>query len=892
MNERPEEQHGSAPAPGGAEDRGGRRAPMSNRDVVVLRSLADRIDPTDAGAHNNLGVVFYQKGLVEEAVSSFERALDLNPQLDVARVNARVALRHGGLLKRRTRELEHRLARAPDDGAIAESLARTYLLGGDPDAAVRVWARLLERRPDSAAIHAELARAQAERGLADEAVRLLERAAELTPEDPGIHLQRAELLHQRGANAHAEQAVRRALQLDEDDATAHDVASRILAALGRREEAAAERERADALDPRAAGAGHLSLERYLSAPAARAQPVDDADASHEPEPPAEPEPAPPPEPEPGPAPVEATLGRIARANQLRRRGDDGAAREVLEQALAGDPDNAEIRQALAELHLLAGRLATAETEYARLSRERADSPKLWNERGVVLHRLGRLDEAVEAYRRTVALDHAYSLGWSNLGVALVQRGENGAAERALRQATADGPPVEVLWNLALFLTRGDRPDEAVDACRRALDLDRGVAEAWSRFGGALFQANRPAEARDALLKALDLDPELAEARYQLGFALSALGDFKGALRETKLALERDPLFPAPRFRLLIDVQFESGSLPAPDAGIVERVGAGTPIKDFRVTREDLDRAFAGFTPPPPDRPAAFEDALRDAREALRRGRLERASDRAARAAALSPASPEALLLQGEVFLRRGLAGEALERYDAVQRTGGVDYAGDAAVGRARCLLVLGRLDAAIEAAEDALAGGREEGLRLLARALLEAGQADRAVSVFESTLEQGDDSPATLVGYGTALVAAGRPADAEPVLRRALDRAPNAVAGRLALGRALASRGNATGAERQFGAAVRMLPSYGEAVLELAELQWREGRRQSAVRTVVDFLELDPTHVEGLARLGTWLREVGRPDQAEAALRRALRFDPSHAGANRELERIGAAAGG
>ena len=44
----------------------------SERDREVLRSFARRIDPSDAGAYNNLGVLYFNKGLHEEAVSAFK----------------------------------------------------------------------------------------------------------------------------------------------------------------------------------------------------------------------------------------------------------------------------------------------------------------------------------------------------------------------------------------------------------------------------------------------------------------------------------------------------------------------------------------------------------------------------------------------------------------------------------------------------------------------------------------------------------------------------------------------------------------------------------------------------------------------------------------------------
>ncbi len=40
-------------------------APALERDLAVLRSFARRIDPSDAGAHNNLGVLYFRRGLAQ-----------------------------------------------------------------------------------------------------------------------------------------------------------------------------------------------------------------------------------------------------------------------------------------------------------------------------------------------------------------------------------------------------------------------------------------------------------------------------------------------------------------------------------------------------------------------------------------------------------------------------------------------------------------------------------------------------------------------------------------------------------------------------------------------------------------------------------------------------------
>lgn len=841
----------------------GPRGAMSGRDMDILRSLADRLDPNDAGAHNNLGVVFFQKGLVDDAIGAFVRALDLDPHLEVARRNAEIALVDSGVYTRRVQELEDHLSDAPHDADGRDALARTHLLAGEPAAAAKEWSRLLGERPDSAALHVKLAQAEDARGRPERALALLARAAELSPTDPAVHLHTAELLTREGAHEPAEAAVRRALALDVGMARGHAMHGRILDALGRPEEAGRARDRVAALDPAALESdGYLSLERYRSVTDARSTRAPVAE------------------------PTDGALVGYGRAMELRKAGDlEGAARE-LERAGELGVDEFEVRLALAEIRLLQGAFEEAVQLYDRLIELRDDSPKTWNERGVALHRLGHLDAAINAYRRAVALDHAYHLGWNNLGVARAQRGDGAAAERALRQATGPTAPAEVLHNLALYLVRNGTAEDAVEVSRRAVDLDDSVPRSWCRLGAALFQARLVPEARDALLRALDLEPEYAEARYQLGFVLSALGDFRGALRETKQALELDPVFPAPRYQLLIDVEYEDGLVAAPDRDRPERVLPGTAIPHFHFEPGKLDRAFDELTPLPAPAAGGRDDLAR-ARDALRRGQLERAAEHAARAAASAPSDPETLSLQGAIFLQRGLAGEALERFDGALAAM-PDHPG-AAMGRGRALLELERPSHALTAAEEAVRLHADGADVLLGRALLAAGHTARAVARFEAAAARDSGDLAALSGYGDALLAHGRAADAEGVYRRVLDRTPGAVAARVGLAAALTALGRTVPAEAEYREAVVTLPSYGPAALGLAGLLSGAGRKKEALRILVEFLALDPTDVKGLVLLGNVLIDLGRCEQAAQALRRALRLEPDHDAARTALRRALAA---
>src|SRR5947209_14574598 len=100
----------------------------SERDRDVLRSFARRIDPSDAGAHNNLGVLYYNKGLYQEAVTAFMKALELEPKMAVAQRNLEITYFNTGYYDTRVPELRERVRLHPSDREARWELGRALSL--------------------------------------------------------------------------------------------------------------------------------------------------------------------------------------------------------------------------------------------------------------------------------------------------------------------------------------------------------------------------------------------------------------------------------------------------------------------------------------------------------------------------------------------------------------------------------------------------------------------------------------------------------------------------------------------------------------------------------------------------------------------------------------------
>ncbi len=381
---------------------------------------------------------------------------------------------------------------------------------------------------------------------------------------------------------------------------------------------------------------------------------------------------------------ESALAHFNLGLAFRQKGYYAEALREYELALDRGEERALVQQAIAEVHLLRRDVAGAVAAYDLLLAEHPTSPKLWNERGVALHQDGRYAEAAHSYRRAIDSDGRYAIAHNNLGVALYHAGDTASAAESFGIALQLVPAfVQARLNAALLHFKAKRLSGSLEAYRRVLADEPEHAGAWNGVGLVLTELRRFEEARNAFARAVQNRPNYAEARYNLSFALSNLGEFDAALRETKRALELDPYYVPQKFELAIDFQYEHPELSiVPDLAGAART-EDTTVADFAFDASLLDSLFMSLTP------ATGVEAVQSlgpdpfgiAVDYLSQGSV-RSSGRRSRAVHSSAVrtARAGMTILGDLFLRQGLHGEALERYRDARRTnrgcGGRNYWGD------------------------------------------------------------------------------------------------------------------------------------------------------------------------------------------------------------------------
>ncbi|MCC7487798.1 MAG: tetratricopeptide repeat protein [Burkholderiales bacterium] len=391
-----------------------------------------------------------------------------------------------------------------------------------------------------------------------------------------------------------------------------------------------------------------------------------------------------------------------------RSGNHPAAEALATRAVALAPASADLLGLLAALCLARRDFAGGEIWARQALRHAPGSARQHVSLGYALRSQGRLDEAIDSFRRAVDLEPQYAEGWHRLAQALRAAGDRAQAQAAVERALVIDPGYPAAWCTAghLLADQG-RAQAAADAYREAAARDPASAEARVGLGTALQALGRTEEAVAAHREALRLRPDLPEAHNNLGNALKATGRIEDALSHYDEALRARPGYHEALLNRGLALQ-EAGrhedAIPSFEAAIAARPGnalahmaLGTAWQD-RGKLGEAERCYREALRLDPD----YAEASSNLGVALQElGRLDEALACHERALALKPGDPDVLVNYGVTLKECGRLDDAIARYEEALRARPGFEGGLINLGAA--LNEQGRLPEALEAYHRAVA---------------------------------------------------------------------------------------------------------------------------------------------------------------------------------------------
>ncbi len=169
--------------------------------------------------------------------------------------------------------------------------------------------------------------------------------------------------------------------------------------------------------------------------------------------------------------------------------------------------------------------------------------------GAAYQTSGDFEAAEESYRKALRADPGSTAAHTNLAALLLAADRPLDAEQYARRAVELDGASYALITLADILNRLARYDESIVIARKASQLYPQTPEAFNALGVALLRMGRGQAAIEALSTALELKPDFVEALHNLGSAYKVHGDFEAAERTFRKTLKLDAAY-APTLRQL------------------------------------------------------------------------------------------------------------------------------------------------------------------------------------------------------------------------------------------------------------------------------------------------------------------------------------------------------
>jgi superkiller protein 3 len=190
-----------------------------------------------------------------------------------------------------------------------------------------------------------------------------------------------------------------------------------------------------------------------------------------------------------------------------------------------------------------GNLAEALEAFQEAEKDYPNDPRLRNAFGLIYIQQKQYQQAINEFKRALALDPNFFEANNNLGTtySYMQNWDEAITEyRKLTNEPLYRTPELAYYNLGLALMERQWDGDLIEAVKqfhKAVQIRPNFTRALDKYGVSLYRVNRIQEAIKQFKKATEIDPEFIEPYLNLGIAYMKLGKRTEALQQFRYVLE-------------------------------------------------------------------------------------------------------------------------------------------------------------------------------------------------------------------------------------------------------------------------------------------------------------------------------------------------------------------
>ncbi|HUB68539.1 MAG TPA: tetratricopeptide repeat protein [Candidatus Methylacidiphilales bacterium] len=165
----------------------------------------------------------------------------------------------------------------------------------------------------------------------------------------------------------------------------------------------------------------------------------------------------------------------------------------------------------------------------------------YNNLGLVFLQKGETDKAIPEFQEALSINPNFGAARDDLGDAFMEEGRIDKAIDQYRENIKIDPGYLVAYtNLGVALLKKGQVDEAIVQFKKALEINANHCATRCNLGNALMQKGQWQEAMAQFQKALEINPNYANAHADLGGLFLQTGQIDEAISQYTKSLEIDP----------------------------------------------------------------------------------------------------------------------------------------------------------------------------------------------------------------------------------------------------------------------------------------------------------------------------------------------------------------